>query len=167
MKKIFLLTNLVFLTCLVGCTFDTFRVTGKIINTSYSFKSNGQDITYSLFIETKNERFAWHCECPQETYNYFNFIFASNNLSLHNPDEFEYITSTGEKIEFEYYEYESESYDKYEFYGPKTIYVMYNNSSDEIKEIINNKHTFITIGNFSWFCELSLIQSDNTVEESI
>ena len=151
MKKKLLFTNLVFLTCLASCTFDTSRVTAKIINTSYSFKSNGQDISYSLFIEIENERFAWYCECPQETYNYFDFIFSSNDIYLHSSDNFEYIASTGEKIEFEITE--NNPYGEYRFFGPKTIYVMYNNSSDDIRSIINNKRFNVTVSSFHWFSE--------------
>lgn len=123
------------------------------INASRVFDVNGEKITHSLYIEKEEDRFIWSLTCPEEFKSTFYFDFSNENIELYNDDQFDYITSNNEIVEFE------ETYGNkscYNFTGPIVIYIYYNNASQEIKNIIDSNTYYIEISSLDWFSEPSL-----------
>ncbi len=148
MKNKFILTITTILISLCGCTIIN-RDQAYQINSSYTFKSNGYDIIHKCYIDKKKSRFIWNYYGPNDETNYFYFIFDYNDIYLENSDEFRYVTLNNTEITFD--DSDSTGLNKYEFTGPVTIYIYYDNASIEIKNIINNNTYNLEIDYVNWF----------------
>ena len=154
-RKLFVAISILLLT-ISGCNNNLERDTACQINASRSFNVNGYEVIHSLFIEKNESRFVWSLECQNESSNSFYFEFSFGDVSLCNSEEFEYITSTNDIVEF------NDSYDDtkngFDFTGPITIYIYYNNASKEIKDIIDSNTYNIVITSLKWFSKPELFE---------
>lgn len=138
---------------LCGCDNNLERDTACQINATRSLYVNGNIITHSLYIEEDSSRFVWSLECPNEYNGIFYFTFLYNDIYLYNDEEFKYITSENEIVEFDSCYGDKNVYD---FVGPIIIYIYYNNSSKEVKDIIDNHIYNIEIDSLKWFSKPEL-----------
>ena len=143
-----MLVFVILLLTLCSCDNNLERETACQINATRSLDVNGNRITHSLYIDEDSSRFVWSLECPNEYNGIFYFAFSYNDIYLCNDDEFKYITSANEIVEFDSCYGDKNGYD---FVGPIIIYIYYNNSSKEVKDIIDNHIYNIEIDFLKWF----------------
>jgi hypothetical protein len=140
MKKIVSIFLVLFIAILSSCT----PVQIYEINASIEL-SDGS--TESLYLEKNNERFIWTRTAEESRWGHFYFSFGNNDTYYNNSTEFVYMDSSNETIKFT--NYDGNEY--YEFEGSMIIYIYYNDSSDELKNIINSDIFNIEIGGTNWF----------------
>ena len=129
------------------------------INATYTYYVNGKKEIESLYIEKENERFKWSIEVEDgdDMTHYFNFYFSGGDISYDNSEEFTYLASDEEPVEFK--ATDSSSY--YTFVGSKTIYISYAHACKEIKDVIASDRYHIEVSGIHWFCEPDIINRNS------
>lgn len=153
MKKLFIGLFEVFILLLTGCNRSNSPVIIYQINTEMEC-NDGHGSTESLYIEKDNERFVWTRNAIDTRWGFFYFSFSdnSNDYFYYNSTQFRYKDSENNEINFTNH---NDNY-FYEFYGNKTIYIYYDDSSEEIKKIIDSNVYNIEIASVNWFSNNSL-----------
>ncbi|MGM9969780.1 MAG: hypothetical protein ACI35S_05225 [Anaeroplasma sp.] len=142
-NKLFVLMSF-FIIVLFGCSPSEEKITACQINAEINLSESIQE---SLYLEKNNERFVWKRTVSENDWGHFYFSFSNNEFYYKNSTEFTYLDSSNETIVFT--KHDGNEY--YEFEGSMIIYIYYNNSSDEIKKIINSDTFYIEIGGNHWF----------------
>ncbi|MDD6240689.1 MAG: hypothetical protein PUA93_03785 [Eubacteriales bacterium] len=153
-KRFFPFLLFSFTVLLPSCLFHTEGV--QIYYIGYNEVKKGNSTVERLSLDNARERFVWEKIAKEDEYGYFDFYFSNDDVELRNSSMFSYLDSSKTPIQMT--RDETDDYQYYIFYGSKTIYIYFNNASEDVKDHIERGDFQVQIEGCVWFYDKSIVR---------